>query len=480
MRFHAAHKILFFRPFKIITFSGIYQIYNYGVAVASIGTSMMIARIDHGFPKILPLIVLFYILDSLIRFRIFSIRGVLALIDTMFSAISTLTLILPLSGDWVSIRSSEVLSMALLIRSIVAFRHSVVCESLARPRMKRLVVESSSIPQPNSKVSTAKTHLQICYVTSRILTVSSPQSDSTENKFLEMKYASLLRSFSTRSSSRQVLSFSSISSLVESALTHLHSNPAHLVSVTTVPDDPSSSLIVCALLLRTGAIGPPPTAQRALQFYTNACFDVSPDILSLLPNTLMSQLKIFEKIMTLPNPSKQWLVDAANPSPQFDLKRLVLTQFDPENLRNFSLCVVEIGADHSTHRLLISDCTPAITSGSLTYLLSHHPQTPDLLFILQNEVDDKIIFYVNLNFHLVRMVAMNNTYHYTASMEMIADHSSLATHSIGPQIQLVAIQSTPDQRDEKVSTSVQSNRCTELIELPNRTNTPVPASCQIV
>ena len=390
----------------------------------------------------------------------------------MFCVTCSTTLLIQNSFDLVSsFQSGELLSMALVIRSIVAFRDSFVCEPLSRPRMRRLVVESSCVPQAHAKAP--QSHLQICYVTSRILTVASPKSDSTESKFLELKYSSLLRSISSRSSSRQILPFASLTSSVELALSHLHSNPAHVVSVTTLSDDPSSVLLVCALLLRTGAISPPITAQRAVQFYLNACYEVQPDMQSLLPNTLMVQLKIFEKIMSLPNPSMQWLTDAANPSPQFDLKRLVFTQFDPENLRNFSLCVVELGSEHVPHRLLVSDCTPSITSGSLTYLLSHHPQSSDLLFVLQNEVDDKIIFYVNLNFHLVRMVAMNHTYHYTANMDTIADHSSLSTRSIGAQIELVAIQ---DQRDEKVSTSVQSSRCSELVELPNRSNTP----CQIV
>ena len=420
-----------------------------------------------------------YIADSIVRSRFFNLNGLLGLIDSMFILVSTASLIVESFGSPLRFTNSHFVGMALIIRSIIAFRHALACETLSRPRMKRLVVEASSIPQSDTKLQTTKTQLQICYVTSRIIIVSNPSSPSVESRFLELKYSSLLRSVPSFSSS--LCSFNHISETVHTCLAHLHSNSANVVSVAVPPGDSTSVLIVCALLLRSGAVGTPRTAVHALKFYASACYDVLPDLASLLPKTQLSQLKIFEKIMTTSTPSKQWLSDAANPSPQFILKRLVLSQFDPESLRNFYLSIIEISDNIAESKMLVSDCTPSMTTGSLTYLLSHRPATSDLAFVLENDQDDRIVFLVNLNFDLVRMIAMNNTYHFSATMDSVADHYTLMTRSISPKIELIAT-TVSEEGEGKVITSVYSDRCAELLRLPmpERINTPPPASCQIV
>ena len=462
---------------KIIKFNGVFRWYNYAVSALCFFTPLAQA-ISHSTALAFSasLFLYWYIVDSLVRSRILPVHGLLGLIDSMFFLMSVTSLVVEIFGSVLRFSNSHFLGMALIIRSIVAFRHALSCETLARPRMKRLIVEASAIPSADTKGHAPNAQLQICYVTSRIIVVSNPIPDCVESRFLQLKYSSLLQSVSSFDSS--LCSFNSASDIVHSLLAHLHSNPANVVSVTVRPGDSTSILTVCALLIRSGAIGTPPTAARALQFYASTCYEVPPDVSTLLPKSQLCQLKFFEKIMTTSNPSKQWLSDAANPSPQFVLKRLVLSQFDPETLRNFSLTIIEVSDTHS--RMLVSDCTPSVTTGSLTYLLSHKPGTPDLVFVLENNEDNKIMFYVNLNFDLTRIVAMNSTYHYTANMDSVADHYSLLTRSISPQIEIVAV--SPIDLDGQISTSFNSDRCQDLLRLPapERSNTPPPASCRIV
>jgi hypothetical protein len=453
------------------------RLYHYLIAIFGITLSVLsqwdgVFRIDYS-GKFLLMILSVLGFDSIIRFYSFGSKGILNSVDFLFSLVvlncGCFGVLFP--GTLV-MDIESLISLSFVIRTVVAIQHSIEYKNAFKPRLKRLLLDvNSTVVVPLATSVGSKQYLDICYITSRIIVVSKASVDSLEQRFLEHKYASLLNSVSVPMRN-SVSIFSQLSDQVDSLVSHLFANPAHVVSVTTPPNDSNPILLVCAVLIRTGAAT---TASRALQVFAENRFDIRPTSPELLiPRCLYSQLRIFESLTA--RRVTEMIEIPGGKVPDWHLKRIVFSQIDPNIFRDSRLCLVQI-AD-GKH----AEFTPSISSTSVTFTSPLVLTEPDIVFVILDDQGEKAMsFYLNTLFNLTRIVAMQHSYHYVLNSDFDCDHFG-QFRGIGARIEIFASPCN-DDLDGKPPVAAFPVDVEELLRLPQTDriagNTP-PPNCQIV
>ena len=378
----------------------------------------------------IPVVIL--LVDSAIRFVVFGMKGLLSKADYIAAGISGNLFLFNFVFVASSVmRLAPVLSLAFAIRCIVAVQHSVTFKESFRPVLRRYVVErhkrESGRPSASSTVE-----LDLCFITSRIVVVSKGSLTNPEHTFLEDKYSNFLKNLPSVSSC-EILPLASVTTIVESAVFHMFSNPVNVISINTPEGDCNSVLLVCAILLRTGAVRPL-TAAAALRHYLSTRYVVTPDADRILPKCLMSQLRIFEQIMAR-NASTEFLKSlSSSTQSQFSLKRVTLSHFNAEAFTDLRLSIVDV----ETGKVHTSGVAPSATSSSLTFLCPSK-LGQDTLFVFEDGAADLPLFklYVHSVFHLQKDIASTCTHHFVTSTD-VCDHWTSRTRGVGARIEVTA------------------------------------------
>ena len=324
------------------------------------------------------------------------------------------------------------------------------------PSLRRLVVYRQGI----------KRELDICFITSRIVVVSQASLSNPETTYLESQYSNFLKHLPSPADG-QVVPLSTLSTIVDTAVQHLFSNPVNIVSINTPGGDANSVLIVCALLLRTGAVHPP-TAENGMRHFARRRFTSSPSLNMILPNLLMTQLRIFESIMTK-QASREFLADSSR---KFALKRVSLSHFDSEKFSDIRLSVVDVASG----KVVADTITPSVSTHGLTFVCSPCIGS-DSLFVFKQVQGDAPLFklYMHAGFHLTRPVASTSVYHYVSNTDS-SDHWSARTKGISARIEVVA---TPLENNSESKPKRDEFIDWELLNLPTM-YAPAPSGCFIV
>ena len=362
---------------------------------------------EHFYAELFAVILLS--IDSLIRYQAFGNVSLLSSIDYAMCAISVNLLIFELVfQSFVLVRLTTVLSFACAMRAIIAVQHSIVFNDALSPVFRKLVV--SDIGQ-----------LDICYVTSRIIVISKISLSTEESRFLEDRHSSLLKSLAVPYTN-EILSLSALSSIVDSAIRHLFSNTAHLVSINAPLGDSTPILVVCCLLIRTGAAS---SVSRAIQLYMNQMYLVSPLIENLLCKSQISQMHLFActtPVMNFP----------------MILRRVCLSQFDATKFPNLRITIVDIDTGGNVLAREISPSSSSCTSVTFN-LPDPLPIGKDTFVIFSDNTSFRLFaLYMNSEYHLVRLLASSTgVYHYVASIDD-CDHYRPTTKGMGARIEIVA------------------------------------------
>lgn len=324
------------------------------------------------------------------------------------------------------------------------------------PSLRRLVVDRQG----------GKRELDICYITSRIVVVSQLSLSNPETTYLESQYSNFLKHLPSPADG-QLVPLSTLSTIVETAVHHLFSNPVNIVSINTPGGDANSVLIVCALLLRTGAVHPP-TAENAVRHFARQRFTSPPSLNMILPNLLLVQLRIFESIMTK-QASREFLADSSS---RFALKRVSLSHFDSEKFSDIRLSVVDV--DSGT--VVADSVTPSVSTHGLTFVCSPWIGS-DSLFVFKEVHGDTPLFklYMHAGFHLKRAVASTSVHHYVSNTDS-CDHWSERTKGLSARIEVAA---TPEDSDSESKPKFDEFIDRQLLSLPTM-YAPAPSGCFIV
>jgi hypothetical protein len=301
-----------------------------------------------------------------------------------------------------------------ITRKLYDIRLIIISRLSPTPILKRIVVERGKEP------------LSLCYVTSRIIMVSQTSLSSKEQIFLESKYSNFLKHLPSPNPS-EISPLATVSAIVETAVQHLFSNPINVVSISAPPDDVMSILVISCLLLRTGVVNPP-TALKALKHMSTQRYSNRPSPERLLPKCLLSQLGIFEQIMTRPA-SKERIIGRD----QFWFKRVVISNFDAEGFSDLrlSLCDVETG------EVIVEDVSPSVSTNSITFIGKGSLGSDTVMVLSGSDGDVVLKTYFHSGFHLERALASTSTYHYITSTDD-CDHWSGKLKNVTARIEILA------------------------------------------
>ena len=429
-------------------------------ALSALFVSLMLARRETG--KTFGSFTQFCILsllgsDAVLRWLAFGAPNMLGLIDFVLTGLCANVYVFNMSFSWIaSVNLVPLLSVAFAIRCVVSAQQYVTLRESVKPVPRRFCVEETSAGQKRKKF------LDICYVTSRIISVSKGSLVNEEHEFLESKYSNFLKSLPSLPTG-EVASLGTVATIVESAVVHLFSNPVNVVSVNTPMGDSNSMLLICALLLRTGAAR---SAQAAVDMYLSQRFLVYPDAQKLFPATLMSQLKIFETIM-IRSASREFMSALVSDS-RFSVKRVVISQLDASQFLDLRLAVVEV----ESGRVFSHNITPSSSGSSLTYICNVNV-SEDTLFVLTDSQDRPVAkFYMHAKFHLVKNIASQSSYHF-----VVHEVDRWSSRLESARIEVWAAVSDPDSpRDSKPSLPHIDK---DLLSLPPAVSTR-DSSCLIV
>jgi hypothetical protein len=361
----------------------------------------------------LMLLVVGLICDAGLRYSQIGLTGWIDFLNVILSGASLTCFIFDVVfGSIAYVSMQPVLSSAFALRAVVAVQHFVVYRKTVQPILRRLIVEESAWGSNRSEPVKTTRELNICYITSRIIAVSSSSHSSPEMNFLQLKYSNFLRALPTLADNA-ITSLSSIATVVEAGISHLFSNPVNVVVVLSGAVDPNAVLLICALLLRAGAVHSG-RAKPALELFLSQRYVVRPDMPTFLPRILHSQLKIFETIMTK-SASRNFL-EACSASDQglWQLRRVVISHVDAQSLTDIRLTVVDIDSG----KLLARNISPNVLSPSSLSFQSLINLGPDTLLVFTT-IDNHVVLkaYMNASFHLERAIASQSTYQYVLGFE---------------------------------------------------------------
>ena len=358
-------------------------------------------------------LVAWLISDAGLRYAEIGLTGWIDFLNVILSGASLTCFAFDLVfGSIAYVSMQPVLSSAFALRAVVAVQHFVLYRKSVQPVLRRLVVEESSRGLNRNETLKISKELNICYITSRIIAVSSNSHSSSEMNFLQHKYSNFMRALPTLGDNG-ISSLSSIGTVVEAGISHLFSNPVNVVVVHSGAHDPNAVLLICSLLLRAGAVHSG-KAVPALELFLSQRYVVRPVVDTFLPRILYSQLKIFETIMTR-SASRNFL-EASSASDQglWQLRRLVISQVDAQTLTDIRLTVVEIDSG----KLLARNIAPNVLSPSSVSFQRPVNLGSDTLFVFTT-IDNHVLLkaYMNTSFHLERAVASQSTYQYVLGFD---------------------------------------------------------------
>ena len=360
--------------------------------------------------------------DSVIRIHTFGNSSILSSIDYAMSAIAVnLILFEIVFQSFTVIRLTMVLSIACALRAVVAVQHSLK-DSVSGGKLRAFVIVSSTGD---------KRELDLCYLTPRIIVIVKNALSTPESQYLEQKHSSLLKSLAVPYTN-EILSLSSLCSIVDSAVRHLFSNCAHLVSVNAPLGDTNPVLVLCCLLLRTSIVS---TVAKATNYYTQHVYTFSPTA-PLLCKSQLAQLRIFQSLA---------VGTTSSGAPSY-ITRLSVSQFDALTFANLLLSVVDI---ESGGNVLLRDLPGTVNSAGacIVYNVSTNVG-PDTFFVFTDSNSGKRHFalYMNSKHHLVRAIASNSQYVFKTSTND-CDHYSEWMVGVGARIDIVA--TTDEHADKK-------------------------------
>ena len=374
--------------------------------------------------------------DSGIRFLSFGNASLLTSVDYALSAICVNILVFEiLFQSFAVISLTSVLSFACATRAVVAIHHCIVYKDSFKPQLRRLVVNSvihdSPPPGGARRKSVTRMDLDLCYVTSRIIAVSKNALSSQESSFLDQKHSSLLKSLAVPYTN-EILPLAALNSIVDSAVRHLFSNSASVVSVNTPAGDSTPVLVLVCLLIRTGAVSPP-TASRALSYLLKQRYVITPATETVLSASQYSQLKIFEKIMTTRSAPPDWL-GTLDLNQKWTLRRVTLSQFDASKFSDLLLTVVDV----STGTVFGRDLAASVSSGSVSFSVACKIGSDTFLVFTDSGTGKRqFAHYFNSNFHLVRSIAMKTTFNHVSTTDD-SEHYSTRMKGVGARLEVLA------------------------------------------
>ena len=411
------------------------------------------------FQQVASLIVLS--LDACLRYLVFGIDGHMDFLNvTLTAGAITCGLFDILFGSIAYLSLQPVISAAFAIRSAVCVQHFVLRRNAVKPILRRITVESRG--QNGSKDVSSSRDLDICYVTSRLLAVSRVGPSSKEHEFLEAKYANFLRQLPALDSG-VIPSFTMLSSIVEGAVIHLLSNPVNVVVINSPPGDMNAVLLICALLIRTGAVTSG-KASAALDVYLSRRYVIGPDVSQVLSRNLYSLLKTFETIMTRsPQPvSVSW-----------SLRRVVISQLDTSAFVDLRLAVVDVGSG----KVFNQNVSPSISVSSITFLCPCNITSDTLLVFTDSAAGNPVMkVYVNPMFHFQRTLASQSTYTYVLYSDD-CDQWTTRMASFSARIEIFATNVVESTDSVKLGIDMIDK---EMLSLPPSLSRRDSTSCAIV
>lgn len=417
-------------------------------------------------PFWVPITVAILSIDAVVRYFVFGLHTILGIVDVVATSICANFVLFDAifaEGNLSGLRS--IIVAAAMLRCIMAAQHSISYKSAIQPVTRKLLVEEKS----HSGCLSANTlELDLCFLTSRVVVVSKSSLSSAEHVFLEAKYSNFLRRL-PQLDPGSICSVSVILSIVESAARHLFSNPVNVVSVIATPGDPCGVLIACAILLRVGIVYPR-TSGKAIDHFLKQRFAIEPYRESLLPKCLESQLGIIETIMTRK-------LEPADIVSHWYLKRVVLSNFDPESFLDLKLLVIDIDSGE----VVGESISASATASSLTFICTAISMRGDALFILL--IDDEVVskLYVNPDFHFERVIASNSSFHYVSSTEQ-CDHWADRRFSLSRSSARIEIVASQNPEVDAKPGSVAHRIDKSLLQIPSFAiqNRPSNPNCLIV
>lgn len=403
--------------------------YNALVAISSLFLCAWVSSVYHflPYPVVFGSSVVFLVFDASVRSLIFGIDGWIDFLNVVLTAALVVCSVFDFIFSSVAyVNIQPVLSGAYAIRAAVAVQHFVLRGDAIQPMLRKLTIADTSNDKKSSR------DLDICYITSRIIALGRPSLSSPEHSFLESKYSNFLRHLPILEPGI-IPSLSSLATVIEGAVFHLFCNPVNVVSVSAPSGDMNAVLVICALLLRTGAV-PYGSATQSLQIYLSQRYVIAPHMSRIVSKNQLSQLRIFERIIT--RAANRNLLESISASAMqlWQLKRVVISQLDASVFLDLRLTVLDV----ESGKILAQNVSPSSSGTSLTFLCPTGLKS-DSLFVFTESGSGSVVFklYVSSTFHFERTLASQSSYHYVVSSDD-CDHWTRRFSNVSARIEITA------------------------------------------